>query len=324
MLLQTFSLVVSSMSEPWRRLPALSLKQIQYFVTLAQLRHFTETANQMAISQPALSSALRQIESVLGGKLFHRTAQAVTLTEQGEAILPHAKGLLNVAHAAFADMQQVMAEGGDGTLRIGLIPSACALMFPLAAARLQQQFPGLRVEFQDHTNDGLLQALVEGSLDAGIGVLDGELPDSLEVTPLLDDALVAVVNRQDPLATEEALCWQQLAHRDIALFARGNVSRQVNGLAQSQLPGLKPRYTTDYVETLHGLVRSGLAIAILPRLYTTHLCDPQLKVVDLHQPLLSRTLALMWAKGLSRSTRIDEGRALLRSTIIEQLGSQHG
>ena len=67
---------------------------------------------------------------------FTRTAQAVTLTEQGEAILPHAKGLLNVAHAAFADMQQVMAEGGDGTLRIGLIPSACALMFPLAAARL--------------------------------------------------------------------------------------------------------------------------------------------------------------------------------------------
>ena len=163
------------------------------------------------------------------------------------------------------------------------------------------------------------------SLDAGIGVLDGELPDSLEVTPLLDDALVAVVNRQDHAGNaEEAISWQELTHRDIALFARGNVSRQVNGLAQSQLPELKPRYTTDYVETLHGLVRSGLAIAILPRLYTAHLCDPQLKVVDLHQPVLSRTLALMWAKGLSRSTRIDEGRALLRSTIIEQLGSQHG
>ncbi|WP_421237813.1 LysR family transcriptional regulator [Aeromonas jandaei] len=306
------------MSEPWRRLPALSLKQIQYFVTLAQLRHFTETANQMAISQPALSSALRQIESVLGGKLFHRTAQAVTLTEQGEAILPHAKGLLNVAHAAFADMQQVMVEGGDGTLRIGLIPSACTLMFPLAAARLQQQFPGLRVEFQDHTNDGLLQALAEGALDAGIGVLDGELPDSLEVTPLLDDALVAVINRQDPLAAEEAISWQALTRRDIALFARGNVSRQVNGLAQSQLPGLKPRYTTDYVETLYGLVRSGLAVAILPGLYAANQCDPQLKVVALNEPVLSRTLALMWAKGLSRSTRIDEARAQLRQVIMAQ------
>ena len=56
------------MTEPWQRLPALSLKQLQYFVTLAELRHFTDTANRLAISQPALSSALRQIETVLGGK----------------------------------------------------------------------------------------------------------------------------------------------------------------------------------------------------------------------------------------------------------------
>ncbi|HDS1117490.1 TPA: LysR family transcriptional regulator, partial [Pluralibacter gergoviae] len=73
------------MIEPWQRLPALSLKQIQYFVTLAELRHFTDTANRLAISQPALSSALRQIESVLGGKLVNRTAPAVTLTDLGVA-----------------------------------------------------------------------------------------------------------------------------------------------------------------------------------------------------------------------------------------------
>lgn len=79
------------MNEPWQRLPALSLKQLQYFVTLAQLRHFTDTANRLAISQPALSSALRQIESVIGGKLVNRTASAVTLTELGAAILPHAQ-----------------------------------------------------------------------------------------------------------------------------------------------------------------------------------------------------------------------------------------
>ena len=96
------------MSEPWRRLPALSLKQIQYFVTLAQLRSFTETANRLAISQPALSSALRQIESVLGGKLLHRTAQNVRLTEQGEAVLPYAERLLNTAHSVFDDMKQIM------------------------------------------------------------------------------------------------------------------------------------------------------------------------------------------------------------------------
>ena len=91
------------MKEPWQRLPALSLKQLQYFVTLAQLRHFTDTASRLAISQPALSSALRQIETVLGGKLVNRTAATVTLTELGAAILPHAQRILSVAQAAFSD-----------------------------------------------------------------------------------------------------------------------------------------------------------------------------------------------------------------------------
>lgn len=310
------------MPEPWQRLPALSLKQIQYFVTLAQLRHFTETANQMAISQPALSSSLRQIESVLGGKLFHRTAQAVTLTEQGEAILPHAKGLLSAAQAAFSDMQRVMAEGGDGTLRIGLIPSASALVFPQAAARLQHQFPGLRVMFEDYTNDGLLQALSDGALDAGIGVQSAAYTESLEATPLQGDALVAVLNRQDPLASTEAIAWQQLLPRDIALFARGNVSRLVNSLAQSQLPELRLRHSTDYVETLYGLARAGLAVAILPKLYTTHLHDPLLKVVALHTPVLSHTLSLMWAKGRTRSTGVWQGREFLRRVIVDELSTR--
>ena len=102
------------MNEPWQRLPALSLKQLQYFVTLAQLRHFTDTASRLAISQPALSSALRQIETVLGGKLVNRTAATVTLTELGAAILPHAQRILSVAQAAFSDMQQIVEAGGDG------------------------------------------------------------------------------------------------------------------------------------------------------------------------------------------------------------------
>lgn len=119
------------MNEPWQRLPALSLKQLQYFVTTAQLRHFTDTASRLAISQPALSSALRQIETVLGGKLVNRTAATVTLTELGAAILPHAQRILSVAQAAFSDMQQIVEAGGDGTVRIGLVPSVSSLLFPL-------------------------------------------------------------------------------------------------------------------------------------------------------------------------------------------------
>ena len=191
------------MNEPWQRLPALSLKQLQYFVTLAQLRHFTDTASRLAISQPALSSALRQIETVLGGKLVNRTAATVTLTELGAAILPHAQRILSVAQAAFSDMQQIVEAGGDGTVRIGLVPSVSSLLFPLLPQTMAEAFPRLRIEFHDQTNDALIQALQRGEIDFGIGAIDSSLPAELLVYPLREDPFVAVLHRDDPLAEME-------------------------------------------------------------------------------------------------------------------------
>ncbi|MHA0865143.1 LysR family transcriptional regulator [Enterobacter wuhouensis] len=282
-------------TEPWQRLPALSLRQLQYFVTLAQLRHFTDTASRLAISQPALSSALRQIETVLGGKLVNRTASAVTLTELGNAILPHAQRVLSVAQLAFDDMQQIVQAGGDGTVRIGLIPSVSSLLFPLLPQTLAQAFPRLKVEFHDQTNDALVAQLLKGQIDFGIGALDSSVPEQLDVFPLQEDPFVAVVHRDDPAGTSAHLPWKQLVGRDIAVFSKGNIQRLVGALAESHRLSLQARYQVDYIETLYGLVRSNLAVAILPQLYTTHLQDPQLKVVQLQQPALARTVALMRA-----------------------------
>ena len=278
------------MTEPWQRLPALSLKQLQYFVTLAELRHFTDTANRLAISQPALSSALRQIETVLGGKLVNRTASSVTLTELGAAILPHARRVLSVAQLAFHDMEQIVAAGGDGTVRIGLVPSVSSLLFPLLPQVLAQTFPRLRVEFHDQTNDALVRELQSGQIDFGIGAIDSSLPAALQIYPLREDPFVAVLHGDDPLAD---LPWKLLAGRDIAVFSKGNIQRLVGALAESHRLTLNTRFQVDYIETLYGLVRSRLAIAILPELYTTHLQDPVLKIAQLQQPALARTVALM-------------------------------
>ncbi|MEZ2583202.1 LysR family transcriptional regulator [Kluyvera intermedia] len=281
------------MTEPWQRLPALSLKQLQYFVTLAQLRHFTDTANRLAISQPALSSALRQIETVIGGKLVNRTASSVTLTELGAAILPHAQRVLSVAQMAFCDIQQIAQAGGDGTVRIGLVPSVSSLLFPLLPNALAQAFPRLRVEFHDRTNDALARDLQCGQIDFGVGAIDSSLPEDLQLFPLREDPLVAVLHVDDPLAGQPHLPWKLLAGRDIAVFSKGNIQRLVSALVESQRLTLNARYQVDYVETLYGLVRSRLAVGLLPQLYTTHLQDSVLRVAQLQQPALTRTVALM-------------------------------
>ncbi|ACS85163.1 LysR family transcriptional regulator [Musicola paradisiaca] len=281
------------MTEPWQRLPALSLKQLQYFVTLARLRHFTDTADRLAISQPALSSALRHIEAVLGGRLFNRTASAVTLTALGASVLPHAERILNVAQSGFEDMRRIADNGGDGSVRIGLVPSVSSLMFPDVPRLLAERFPRVRVEFHDHANDSLVSLLEKGRIDFAIGALDNSVPSILEIHPLQEDPLVAVMPADDALATPSGLDWQQLDSRDIVVFARGNVRRLVVAMAESGRYKFHVRHEVSYLETLYGLVRSGLAIAILPRIYTTHLHDNALSVVPLEQPSLTRTIALM-------------------------------
>lgn len=282
------------MTEPWQRLPALTLKQLQYFVTLAKLRHFTETASRLSVSQPALSSAIRQIESVLGGKLINRTASSVSLTELGIAILPHAQQILSVSHRAFSEIQKIIEEGGDGTLRIGLVPSVSSLLFPAVPELLSQHFPRLKIEFYDQTNDSLVNQLVNHEIDFGIGVIDSFVPQDLRIFPLQDDPFVAVIHSDDVLDSNEFhLPWKLLNGRDIAVFSKGNIQRLVTATIESHRLKLNPRYQVDYIETLYGLVRSKLAIAILPQLYTVNLRDPELKVLQLQQPELARTVALI-------------------------------
>lgn len=136
---------------------------------------------------------------MIGGKLVNRTASAVTLTELGAAILPHAQRVLSVAQMAFQDIEQIVEAGGDGTVRIGLIPSVSSLLFPLLPEALAQAFPRLRVEFHDRTNDTLARDLQVGQIDFGVGAIDSSLPEDLQLFPLREDPLVAVLHVDDPL-----------------------------------------------------------------------------------------------------------------------------
>lgn len=94
-----------------------------------------------------------------------------------------------MAQAAFSDMQQIVEAGGDGTVRIGLVPSVSSLLFPLLPQTTAEAFPRLRIEFHDQTNDALIRALQRGEIDFGIGAIDSSLPAELLVYPLRERSL---------------------------------------------------------------------------------------------------------------------------------------
>ncbi len=197
-----------------------------------------------------------------------------------------------MAQAAFSDMQQIVEAGGDGTVRIGLVPSVSSLLFPLLPQTLAEAFPRLRIEFHDQTNDALIQALQRGEIDFGIGAIDSSLPAELLVYPLREDPFVAVLHRDDPLAAQASAVETAGGAGYCCVLegqypaAGGGISGEPSPDADHPLPGGLYRNPV-----WHGAL--ALSVAILPALYTTHLQDPALRVAQLQQPALARTVALM-------------------------------
>ncbi|MFT3812491.1 MAG: LysR family transcriptional regulator [Acidovorax sp.] len=289
------------------RLPALTLRQLHYFVTLAQLRSFTAAAQALSISQPALTSAIRQAELLLGGRLFDRSSHRLHLTGAGALVLPLAQRLVNRALLSFANMAEAVASGVQ-TVRIGLIPSVAGLVLA-RLVELQRVQPTLRFSLQDMANSDLIEAVRDGRVDFGVGVLERRVLEAgLAWVDLLRDDIVVVMRADDPLVRSGPLDWAELSCRPLAVFARGNVADSLLRTAEEMGLELNIAYRMEYTEPIYALVRHRMAMAIMPRLYTEQLHDPQLVALDLRAPHVRRTIALLTMGESDRSPQVAQCR----------------
>ncbi|MBU9378569.1 LysR family transcriptional regulator [Burkholderia gladioli] len=292
-------------------LPALTLRQVQYFVVLAHARSFTQAAQSLSLTQPALTAAIRQIEFLLGGPLFARSSQGLTLTAAGASILPLAERLLNQARGSFDDMARTFSERTK-TVRISFIPSVAGRLLPSLKA-LRSRHPELRFALTDSPNPALTAAVRDGSADLGIGVREPEDSDeTLRYEDLFEDELVAVLRRDDPLARRKSVPWARLADRELGGFVRGSVIDALARTGGAQKLPLELAYRMEYTEPLYALARNGLAVAILPSLYTLHLHDPELVALRLDKPRVTRAISLISLPGDDRGPHVRLCREWLR------------
>ena len=276
---------------------AISLRQLRFFVALARIGHFGRAAESVAISQPALSAAIRHIEAHLGLKLFDRTTHRVALTAAGETLLPHALRLLTTADNAFSDMREV-AQLAVSTVRIGAVPSAVADM-----RRNTRHFAFACRQHRCHGGDGksddLIRGLRTGAYDLLVTVATNADPE-FETIALAEDEMLLLVRADHPLAAEARLPWRALAGEEVVHFAGGSIGElsaaalQQNGVAPSV------RYQVDQVDSLYGLVLGGLAVGVMPRLYTRPLDTTRLRLVPLIRPTVRRRLKLLFRPELKQ------------------------
>ncbi|WP_077003426.1 LysR family transcriptional regulator [Variovorax sp. KK3] len=290
-------------------LRALTLRQLQFFSVLVQEGQFGRAAKRLSITQPALSNAIKQMEKLLGAELLTRSTHRLELTPVGAEVLARTDFLVNTVEVALRDIESTV-QRGRAYVRIGVIPSASDSVAAAVSAYLGETGRALELSWRDAPSTTLLAEVRSGQLDMAVTAIT-EPPGGLSSVELLRDPLVLVVRRDHPLAAAREVNWEAIGGERLVLFESGSMPALGNPARAQFAQGAEP-YRVSYSETLYALVRGGLALGLMPRLYTGSLRDPDLVVLPLSKPRIERRVALVYLPGPMRNVVAQELIAFLR------------
>lgn len=243
----------------------MELRQLRYFVAVAEEGNFGRAAKRLRISQPPLSMQIKGLERELGVKLFARTTRSVRLTDAGRAFLPRAEEILRSVEES-AEVARSAGKGLTGRLAVGFISSATLSLLPPAVRLFRERFRGVELELRELTSGEQLDALYEGGIGVGLVRLPMSTP-GLRVEPLLEERLLVALPAGHPLEALERVPVREVAELPLVFFTR----RLVPGLHEQILElyesvGAYPRVVQEaiHLQTIVGLVASGVGLAILP------------------------------------------------------------
>lgn len=295
-------------------LRALTLRQLQCFSVLVQEGQFGRAARRLSITQPALSNAIKQMEKLLGAELLSRSTHRLALTPVGAEVLARTDYLVNTFEVALRDIESTV-QRGRAFVRIGVIPSASARVAAAVAAFIAGEAPrGVEFDWRDAPSNALLAEVRSGQLDLAVAAIT-EPPGGLACVDLFRDPLVLVVRRDHPLAAAGGADWEAIGDERLVLFESGSMPALGDPARAQFVQGAEP-YRVSYSETLYALVRGGLALGLMPQLYTSSLRDDDLVVLPLARPHIERRIVLVYLPGPMRNVVSQALIAHLREALV--------
>jgi len=243
----------------------VELRQLRYFVAVAEELSFTRAAQRLHISQPPLSRQVSSLEAALGVQLLQRNKQRVILTDAGHVFLARARGVLAELEAA-AGMARRASQGEIGRLRIGIGGSAALSVMPAVLRAFRLRYPSVELTLEQLAMSERLESLRNGRIDLGFVLLPfGER--SLAVERMIRDPLLLAVPADHPLAKKRRVRLKEAEACDFVAFPRtGSLGYHRRIVDTCRHAGFMPRIVreTAPMESVIGLVASGIGIAIVP------------------------------------------------------------
>lgn len=269
-----------------------TLRQLRYFEALAKHRHFGRAAEACAISQPALSMQIKELEESLGAALFERGPRQVLLTGFGEMFLRRVRDILQSADD-LGDLARAAQDGLIGRLRLGVIPTIAPYLLPRVLGAMKAAYPDMEVLVQETMTSRLIEKLEEGVIDAAIVAVPLSEPALTEVALFSEDfVLVRPASEGDcPVPDLDTL-----RNGKLLLLEEGHCFRD-QALSFCEFPPGLPRDGLDAtsLSTLVQLVGAGLGVTLIPEMaVAVETRSAPVAVSHFKDPVPSRTIGMIW------------------------------
>jgi LysR family hydrogen peroxide-inducible transcriptional activator len=272
----------------------LTLKQLRYFEAVAKYGHFGHAAEACAISQPAISVQIKELEETLGAILFERGGRQIRLTAFGELIAERARNILQSVDD-LSDLTRANQDQLTGRLRIGIIPTIAPYLLPKIIRELSLSYPDLDLNIRETQTETLINELTAGKLDTAIVALPVSEPSLIE-TPLFDENFVLVRNQDD--ATNPVPDPAKLHEMRLLLLEEGHCFRDQALSFCGMRPNL-PREGMDgsSLGTLVKMVGAGIGGTLIPDMAVTiETKSADVAISRFSNPQPTRTIGMVWRK----------------------------
>ena len=271
----------------------MELRQIEYFCMVGKLHSFTGAAEQLHISQPSITQAIRKLENEIDVQLFDRSKKKAALTVEGQAFFVRMEKILE-------DCQQAVQEAKDfktwrkGTVKLGVPPMIGSYLFPDIFYGFKQAYPGLQlIAFEETSSLETANKLEKDELDLAIIILP-EKSETLNTLVITQEQLVLCMHPNHPLGQQKSVGFEQLKNEQFILLKERSYQHQIvisRCLRQHFLPNTI--LTSNQIKTIKNLIVNGSGISLLMTMVVRD--DPQIAIVPLSEPIIF-DIGLAWKK----------------------------
>jgi LysR family hydrogen peroxide-inducible transcriptional activator len=294
-----------------------TIRQLQFFTTLARRKSFSRAAEDCLVSQSTLSSAVKELEGLLGAQLVDRSTRAFALTRAGEEAAARAAPIL----AAVEDLSRSIATPRplEGPFHLGVIPTIAPFLLPKAAPRFKKAYPKLQLFLREELTASLLERLAGGLLDAALLALPIDAPGT-EMIDIGEDPFWFVAARNHPLAESGKARMSDLRGVNLMLLEDGHCLREhAIEACKLQNPALAATFGATSLLTLVQMVQSGLGATLLPNLAVqSGLAKAAgLEAVPFAAPVPARRIGVAWRRGSGRRQEAEATAEVLRASLAE-------